>query len=372
MSAHALSHSAGDPRPSPLRRWESFWFEPADPTLLGLIRVCVGCVTLYVYLTYCIDLASFVGPHGWIDEKGARYLTQEIPIFVPSSEWDAPGQGQYLGSGFHYASVYFHVTDPGWIWAIHIGILCGMVLFTVGYQTRITSVLAWLGALCYTQRSPWTLFGMDVMNNILLLYLMVGPCGAALSLDRWLEVRRLRLHGRRVEPPAPLPSARLALRLIQIHFCLIYLAAGTAKLQGPTWWDGTALWSCYANFVFAPIRYEWYREWLVFLARHRPLWEVVMTASAVFTIGTEVGFPFLVWTRLRWLCVLGSILMHTGIALTMGLTSFSMLMYCMVLAFAPPEYVRPWLESFRRRRGPALTQRATPPVAAVPALAATR
>jgi hypothetical protein len=394
MTAHALPQPAGEPQSAPPRGWEwfesglllkintnlldmrrgseSFFFEPADPTLLGLLRVCVGCVTLYVYLTYCIDLASFVGPNAWIDERAARYLTQEIEMPPPPTGWEMKVP-EKVPRGLYLASVYFHVTDPRWIWAIHLGILAGMVLFTIGYQTRITSVLAWMGALCYMDRSPMTLFGMDVMNNILLLYLMVGPSGAALSVDRWLEVRRLRLRGRRVEPPAPLPSARLALRLIQIHFCVIYLAAGTAKLQGSTWWDGTALWSCYANFVFAPMKSEWYREWLVFLSKHRPLWEVVMTASAAFTIGLEIGFPFLVWTRLRWLCVLGSILMHAGIALTMGLTSFSMLMFCMVLAFAPPEYVRPWLESFRRRLRPALTQRATPPpVAAAPALAASR
>src|SRR5262249_30420951 len=290
---------------------------------------------------------------------------------APSSGWDVPYEEKPLDSGFHYASVYFHVTDPAWIWAIHVGILCGMVLFVVGYQTRITSVLAWLGALCYPQRSPWTVSGADVRNNIVLRYLMVGPSGAALSVDRWLAVRRLRQRGQPVGPPAPLPSARFALRLIQIHFCLIYLAAGTAKLQGQSWWNGTALWSCYANFIFAPVSNAWYREWLQFLARHRPLWEVVMTGSAAFTIATEVGFPFLVWTRLRPWCVLGSVLMHTGIAFTMGLTTFSLFMLCMVLVFVPPEYVRPFLESFRRR-GAALSQRAALPVGKPAALAATR
>jgi hypothetical protein len=369
MTPHASPQSAGD---TLLRKVESFWFEPADPTLLGLIRVAVGCVTLYVYLTYCVDLASFVGPHGWVDQDAARYLTQEVQLPPPPTDWTMPAPDTPVPKGLHFASVYFHVTDVRWIWAIHIGILIGMVLFTVGYQTRITSVLAWLGALCYTQRSPATLYGMDVMNNIVLLYLMIGPSGAALSLDRWLEVRRLRRRGLRVEPPQPLPSARLALRLIQIHFCFIYLAAGTAKLQGSTWWDGTALWSCYANFVFAPMSNPWYREGLVYLAKHRPLWEVLMTASAAFTIGLELGFPCLVWTRLRWLCVFSSILMHVGIAFTMGLTSFGMLMVCMVLAFAPPEYVRPWLESFRRHRGLAGTQRVAPPhLAKSPALATT-
>ena len=46
------------------------------------------------------------------------------------------------------------------------------------------------------------MFGMDVMMNICLIYLMIGPSGAALSLDRWLakgraqrELARLRKTG---------------------------------------------------------------------------------------------------------------------------------------------------------------------------------
>ncbi|MFT3883817.1 MAG: hypothetical protein QM703_29820 [Gemmatales bacterium] len=43
-------------------------------------------------------------------------------------------------------------------------------------------------------------------------------------------------------PIQPLWSATLALRLIQIHMCIVYFISGLAKLQGSTWWNGSATW----------------------------------------------------------------------------------------------------------------------------------
>lgn len=380
MKTQALPAWLGDEPKSPaLRSLLSFWFEPADPTLLGVIRICTGCVMVYVYLTYSIGLMGFVGPDAWVDQHMAYYLTHEFPVYTPPSSFDgpdAPTSPEEMDKGFYLASVYFHVTDPVWIWIIHLSILTVMVLFTVGYQTSITSVLSWLGALCYMHRSQPTLFGMDTMTNILLLYLSIGyffisAGGTALSLDRWLAVRRLRRLGlKHIDPPAPAWSARLALRLIQIHFCFIYLASGTAKLQGSTWWSCTALWGCFANLTFAPMTNTWYVALLRLLSRNRLVWEMVMSGGVAYTLLMEIGFPFCVWTRLRWVCIIGSILLHLGIGLVMGLGSFSMMMFTMVLAFTPPELTRAWLASFRRRRESEKTRLAMPATVAKPAVMA--
>ena len=71
---------------------------------------------------------------------------------------------------------------------------------------------------------------------------MIGPCGATLSVDRLLEIWRARKrYGPNYLPPVqPSVVANVALRGMQVHFCIIYLAAGTSKLLGPRWWNGTA------------------------------------------------------------------------------------------------------------------------------------
>ena len=84
---------------------------------------------------------------------------------------------------------------------------------------------------------------------------------------------------------------------MQIHFCIIYFVSGSSKLLGPSWWNGTALWLCLANYNFAPMRVGLYNAFLTFLCQHRWLWESVMTASVMFTLFTEISFTFLVWNR---------------------------------------------------------------------------
>src|SRR5262249_49300377 len=143
--------------------------------------------------------------------------------------------------------------DARWIVASHVFFLCSMLLFALGLWTRLSGALAWVGAMCYVQRASSTVFGLDTMMMIALLYLNVGPSGAALSLDRWLQKRRARRLG---EPePAVEPSrvANFAIRLTQVHFCIIYLATGTSKLLGTSWWSGTALNLVLLNPSFAPM-----------------------------------------------------------------------------------------------------------------------
>ena len=196
------------------RSWDRFWFRPADPTTLGLIRILCGLVLLYVHFAYVPDLLEFFGRNAWYDLRTANENRLESPWFPPSDNW-APGKWQALpddpaerartleyaqkwgldphrvvDQGSYGWSIWYHVTDPRWMQVIHAAFLAVFVLFTIGYQTRITSVMAWLAAMCYVQRSPVTLFGQDAMMMLLLLYLMIGPSGAALSVDRWLARRR--------------------------------------------------------------------------------------------------------------------------------------------------------------------------------------
>jgi hypothetical protein len=86
--------------------------------------------------------------------------------------------------GHRLVSVWFHVTDPTQMAVIHGLALAIMFLFTVGFCTRVTGVLTWIAVVGYIHRTNQILFGMDTMMNILLVYLVVGNSGAALSVDR--------------------------------------------------------------------------------------------------------------------------------------------------------------------------------------------
>jgi hypothetical protein len=369
-----------------VRAWDRFWFGKADPTTLGLIRICAGVITLYVHLVYSFDLQPLFGRDAWLSLATMNEIRHDTPVVTPPNSWEAQAAplpapmsdeethrvNDYMqkwgvdprttiAKGYSIFSVWFHVTDPRWMAVVHGLILLVMLLFTVGFCTRVTSVLTWLGALCYIQRAPTTLFGLDTMMIIVLLYLMIGPSGAALSVDRLLRRwwdRRKAAREHRPEPewraPEPSVSANFALRLIQVHFCIIYLASGTSKLLGSAWWNGTAMWGTMANYEFAPLNWARYEDFLIFLCQHRLLWELLTSGGVIFTLILEIGFPFLVWHRsTRWLMIIGAVMLHAGISMTMGLTTFSLMMIAMLLSFVPAPAVKRLLGSLSlRRSGP--------------------
>jgi hypothetical protein len=249
-------------------------------------------------------------------------------------------------------SIWFHVTDPVGMAVVHAVVLVIIFLFTVGFCTRVTSVLTWLAAVSYIHRSQQILFGMDTMMNILLFYLMIGNSGAAMSVDRVINrFRAVRASLRRsgtvdaatqayLDRPPPSVTAGFALRLLQVHFCFIYMASGLSKLKGPAWWNTNAYWDTLANPEFTMIYYRWY-EWLV---REMASSHLAYSAAAAFTVGftffCEIGLPFLIWTRLRPYIVMLAFLLHAGIAVFMGLWIFSLLMMTMLLCYLPGSAIR--------------------------------
>jgi hypothetical protein len=235
---------------------------------------------------------------------------------------------------------------------VHTGILIAIALFTIGLFTRVTSVLVWIATVGYIHRTQQVLFGMDTMMNILLFYLMIGNSGAALSIDRLIARYRavrasLRRNGTidantRAFLAYPLPSANtgFALRLIQVHFCFIYMAAGLSKLKGPAWWNGQAFWDVIANPEFTLMPYSWYEQSLRWIASVKSIYYTVTIGACWLTLFVEIATPFLLWTRLRWFVILLATAMHAVIGVLMGLNLFELIMIVMLIAFFPDRVIR--------------------------------
>src|SRR5262245_43112407 len=152
-----------------VRGWDRFWFSPADPTVLGLIRLCAGFIVLYVYVAYTYDLQTFFGKEAWLDLPTINAFRHEMPIVAPPSNWDDPrpippadaAERQFMEKwnvnprqpgivqGRYVWSVWFHVTDPTWMYVVHFCILGAIFLFAMGFCTRVTAVLTWIGMLSY-------------------------------------------------------------------------------------------------------------------------------------------------------------------------------------------------------------------------------
>ena len=289
--------------------WNRFWFSPTDPHTLGLIRILAGSMLLYTHLVWAVDLKSFFGPDAWLPTDAAR-------------QW----------SGWFWTPLW-HLRSMPLIWVFHLVGMAIIAAATIGYKTRITSKLAWLVALAYVHRMHGALFGLDQVNIMLAMYLAVGPSGDAYSLDNFLASRR----GEEVEPLAT-TGANLAIRLMQVHLCVVYLFGGIGKTQGATWWEGTAVWYAAASYEYQSLSLTW----LV----HSPL--LVATLSH-FTTFWETFYCALVWPRItRPLALAAAVGVHGGIALFLGMITFGVAMIIANVAFIPSHITRQCLERLRK------------------------
>jgi hypothetical protein len=288
--------------------WRHFWFTPADPTPLALMRILFGGMLLYTQIVWGLNLEGFVGADGW---QGATLVrTLQSDQFAWSFWW-------WIPHGLHLTA--------------HIVCLAILAMFLLGAFTPVTSVLAYLITISYASRAPMANYGLDQINGLAALYLAIGPSGRRLSIDRWRERYRTAREqiGQGLDPVvAPIePSARanLALRLVQVHLCVIYVFACLSKLQGESWWNGTAIWQAVSNLEYQSRDVTWlaWYPWLVNLLTHA-------------TIAWEMTFWALVWRpKLRPFVLAAGTAIHLGIGAFMGMWTFGLAVIFAYVAFIP-------------------------------------
>ena len=292
------------------RQWDEFWFQPEDPLTLGVLRIVTGLMLVYTHVVWGIKLEAFLGPNGFQDPLLVRELVPD------STAW----------------SFWWYVPESS-LWTVHWVCVGALVLYTLGLWTTLTKWAAPLITISYANRAPNANFGLDQINAMLALYLAIGPCGAKLSLDRlWKNyrcgVRSLRDKGRWSVPAvAPSSTARLSIRLIQVHMCVIYFFAGVSKLKGDAWWNGEAVWMALSNTEYQSRDLTWiaWYPWISDLLTHA-------------TIMWEMTFWIFVWRPVwRPIYLLIGVLMHVGIGMFLGMWTFGLVMIFTYISYIPPE-----------------------------------
>jgi len=298
--------------------WNRFWFRPSAPHTLCLIRILTGWSLFYSLTVYAFHLTEFLGPDGWL--PGAFARSQSLPELAWSYLW---------------------LTDsPAVLWALHIAAMIAVAMYTVGLFSRTTSVLAFLIAVSYAYRLNMATFGFDQIVTMLSMYVMLGPCGRVYSVDCWLRRRRDKSLPP-AQPSAAQPSvaANLAIRLLQVHMCVMYLFSGLTKMRGFAWWDGSAVWMAVANSEYRTLDLTW--------MAHYP---ALVSALTHVTVLWETFYIALVWPRVTRPIVLAlAVGVHGGIAIALGMITFGCAMLIGNLAFVRPETVRGLFEWLRAR-----------------------
>ncbi|MDZ4819056.1 MAG: hypothetical protein SGJ20_08795 [Planctomycetota bacterium] len=293
------------------RGWNRFWFTPSDGRVLGMIRILTGLSAIWWYLSYYPDLEGWFGPDGLFS--------------VAATE-------QFVG-GRTYFSIFDHANTLGNLWATYWIGLVFIVLATVGFYTRIFSVLAFVWVVSLLWRAPMLSRPVDDILTMLMFYLCIGSAGAQFSLDRLLRDRKTAAG---TSPQIQVREggsswSTVALRLIQVHTTLILVASAIAQLRGDTWWTGVALWGFIGKPESAYVDFTWIHQYPYLL-------NFLTLGFVIF----ELAFAILIWNRLaRPLLLVLSLPVWVGIGLMSGMLSFTLLIFTAGLAFMPPEWLLP-------------------------------
>jgi hypothetical protein len=305
--------------------WDRFWFTPQPAHTLAAIRFLGGAMLFYTHLVWGLDLLAFVGPGSWLTAETVA-LMNEGP------------------DGRTYAWSYlFFVQNPALLWTLHLAGLAVFALLTVGLYSRVMSILAFIITISYCHRLTGMWYGLDQINAFMATYLMIGACGDAYSLDRWLARRR------GAAAPQPAVSTNIAMRLLQLHLCILYLFGGIGKMRGENWWDGSALWLALASLEYQSLDLTW-------MVRHR--WLLALLTH--ITVFWETFYCFLVWPKLtRPVCLAMAVFVHGGIAICLGMKTFGLAMIIGNMVFLAPQTIEAVVAWFARPR-PAAKQGDSP------------
>ncbi len=305
--------------------WNKFWFTPRDPYALCVIRCLVGWMAFYTTFVWGLELDAFFSPRSF---NSAAMI-----------------QDHFANVEGPYALSFWNWVPQEWMYQVHYLSLGIAFCFMIGLFTRVTSVMTLIILISYAYRARFANYGLDQINIILTLYLCIGNSGEYLSVDRLIKRYRIakgKIHAgfglwKISRGPTATVATNIATRMMQFHYCVIYMAAGLGKLLGETWWDGTAMWRGLAISEYQTFDMTWmaYYPWATDFITH-------------LTIAWEVSFCFLVWRPLtkNWMLLLGAG-MHLGIGLMLGMWTFATCMIFGYLSFYEPEKVRAFLRYFR-------------------------
>jgi hypothetical protein len=223
-----------------------------------------------------------------------------------------------------------------------------LILFTIGYRTRLMAVLQFLMIMSVHERNIYILNGADTVFRVLSFWSMFIPLGQYYSVDalreRWKRYGRSRHLPDLRADPGPRTVYAFPVRMIQLQFALIYLFTAWLKLPGAAWREGNAIfYALQLKSLTLPTG--------DFLLANAPMPLLkVMSYQSILTEWVFFFFVFLPFGQplLRAVALILGTLLHTGIAVTMSIENFSMVMIGAYLLFFEPGWIE-WLDRRLRR-----------------------
>jgi uncharacterized membrane protein YphA (DoxX/SURF4 family) len=283
--------------PSPWERLVDLLFAPRSVAPMAVYRIAFGALVTIWAIAIAPDVLHFFGPD---------------MLALPAR---GPGMWSVLGGD---PSVALTV-------GVHGALLVAAIAVTVGYRTRLASLVVFVALVSFSRRDPWVYNSGDAMLRILAFYLVLMPAGEGYSLD----ARRRHGDWRFVARRAPWP-----LWLVRVQVAVLYMATALAKMRGSTWADGTA--------VGTALRIEDLQRFALPAFLTESL--IIVNVLTFMTLAFEMAAGVLIWSRTTRRYVIGfGILLHLGIEYALQVGPFSWAILVAYLSFASADTIETWL-----------------------------
>ncbi|MEB2300321.1 HTTM domain-containing protein [Lysinibacillus xylanilyticus] len=272
-----------------LTKFTSFLSKPYITIGASLVRIGFGLLLIYFYVIHYSQRDYLWGPNGLID------FNEFIEILNNSNSFSL-----YALSN---SELYFDII-------FHIGIIAAL-LFTLGYKGRFISIVNFILVFSIHERNHMILDGGDNITRILLFYLIFAQTTKHFSIDSYLAKKRNKSSESSFYSNA-LHNVAVLASITQL--CVLYLNSAYYKVMGEVWQNGTAI---YYILQVEEFSHPFFRS-------------IISSSDFLIVVGTygtllvQMAFPFLLFNKkTKYIGLILVVGMHLGIAIVMGLYTFS-------------------------------------------------
>ena len=295
-----------------------FWFGRADSRPISVFRVFFSALLLK-NAVYNLSLADeFFSDAGYVPR---------------SALWDGLARADRFS--------LMDAMPYSWMATAFFILWAGVALcLLIGHRTRLMVVLNFVIVLSIHERNVYVLNGADTVLRVLSFWMLFLP------LDRFYSIDAMRTRCAAYTRSRDIDDLRgreeysntvfaFPLRAIQIQIAIIYLFSFIEKLPGDIWQTGDGIhYALQMTSLTLPTG-----DWFLSVS---PLW--LTRLLSYFTLFVEAAFPLLIfapfWQPVLRLLGLGlGMLLHLGIAVTMSIPNFSLIMLISYLLFCDSSWL---------------------------------
>ncbi len=277
-----------------LNKFYGIFFAKENAEPLGLVRILTGICILLTFLLDIPFVADYYSDNGFIPNAA-------IAMFRD-----------------YRFSLLDYVSTTTMVWVAYIILLIATFFLTIGYKTRLASIVTFLMLLSFHERDWLILTSGDSLLRIMAFFLMITNSGAAYSIDALL---------RKLKGKGEILISKWNRLIIKYQVSLFYFFAAYSKLPGDQWVTGIAVYTALMNPNFARFPMDWLSQFPILIS--------LMTLGTLFI---ELQVPFLLWFKhTRLIGIAFVVLLQSIIFATMSIGTFQLISIIVVLIFLEKE-----------------------------------